>query len=163
MELNIHENDPNNITMEEIHLESRYEHPNESRNTNETTGANSKSTEGRNIDTSNKKETGNSSNWNNVIQNLKNFWNHPAGPLTIFFWAPAFKWGLVIAGLTDLARPAGNISILQTLALAATGIIWCRYSLVIIPKNYSLFSVNLFIAVSQCYQLYRSMKYQYFS
>ena len=20
------------------------------------------------------------------------FWNHPAGPKTVFFWAPTFKW-----------------------------------------------------------------------
>nr|VZI26993.1 unnamed protein product [Spirometra erinaceieuropaei] len=32
-------------------------------------------------------------------------WEHPAGPKTVFFWAPTFKWGLVIAGLADLTRP----------------------------------------------------------
>jgi hypothetical protein len=26
-------------------------------------------------------------------------WDHPAGPQTIFFWAPLMKWSLVIAGL----------------------------------------------------------------
>lgn len=101
--------------------------------------------------------------WENPVGYLKSLWNHPAGPLTIFFWAPLIKWCLVIAGLSDLQRPAANLSILQTLALAATGIIWCRYSMVITPKNYSLFSVNFFIALTQCYQLYRSIRYQYFS
>ncbi|XP_018566859.1 mitochondrial pyruvate carrier 3-like [Anoplophora glabripennis] len=82
-------------------------------------------------------------------------WQHPAGPQTVFFWAPLFKWGLVIAGLADLKRDPSTISIQQTLALTFTGVIWSRYSLVIIPKNYLLFSVNLFICLIQFFQLYR--------
>lgn len=95
-----------------------------------------------------------------VPPKLQPFWHHPAGPKTIFFWAPAFKWGLVIAGLADLQRPAESISIPQTAALAATGVIWSRYSLVIIPKNYGLFSVNVFVAFTQLYQMYRAISYQ---
>ncbi|XP_054271740.1 uncharacterized protein LOC128992276 [Macrosteles quadrilineatus] len=87
-------------------------------------------------------------------------WNHPAGPKTIFFWAPAFKWGLVIAGIGDLTRPADKLSVPQSSALAATGIIWSRYSLVIIPKNWSLFSVNVFVAATSLYQLFRAVSYQ---
>lgn len=64
--------------------------------------------------------------------------------------------GLVIAGLSDLARPADQLSIAQSGSLAATGIIWSRYSLVIIPKNYGLFSVNLFVAFSSSAQLVRA-------
>jgi hypothetical protein len=75
--------------------------------------------------------------------NLGALWNHPAGPKTIFFWAPAMKWGLVIAGLGDLQRPADKLSLPQTFALAMTGMIWSRYSLVITPKNWSLFGVNV--------------------
>ncbi|XP_076254958.1 mitochondrial pyruvate carrier 2-like isoform X2 [Rhynchophorus ferrugineus] len=95
-----------------------------------------------------------------VPAKLQPLWQHPAGPKTIFFWAPAFKWGLVIAGLADLQRPVEKISPFQTVALAATGVIWSRYSLVIIPKNYSLFSVNVFVAITQLYQLYRAVDYQ---
>lgn len=67
--------------------------------------------------------------------------------------------GLVIAGLSDLARPADQLSIAQSGSLAATGIIWSRYSLVIIPKNYGLFSVNLFVAFTSTAQLYRAWDY----
>ncbi|KAK4879764.1 hypothetical protein RN001_007910 [Aquatica leii] len=95
-----------------------------------------------------------------VPKKLLPFWNHPAGPKTVFFWAPTFKWGLVIAGVSDLTRPADTLSIPQTVALATTGFIWSRYSLVIIPKNYYLFSVNLFIGITQLYQLIRAMRYQ---
>ena len=69
--------------------------------------------------------------------------------------------GLVVAGLSDLTRPADQLSIGQTIALCATGLIWSRYSLVIIPVNYSLFSVNVFVASTQLYQLYRALNYTY--
>ncbi|RZF40452.1 hypothetical protein LSTR_LSTR013914 [Laodelphax striatellus] len=95
-----------------------------------------------------------------VPKALQPLWNHEAGPKTVFFWAPAFKWGLVIAGLGDLSRPAEKISLPQSCSLAATGIIWSRYSMAIIPKNYSLFSVNVFVAMTSCYQLYRAYQYQ---
>jgi len=95
-----------------------------------------------------------------VPQALQPFWTHPAGPKTIFFWAPLFKWGLVIAGLGDLQRPAEKLSVSQSSALAATGLIWSRYSLVIIPKNWSLFSVNVFVALTSLYQLTRCIRYQ---
>ncbi|XP_018324012.1 mitochondrial pyruvate carrier 2-like [Agrilus planipennis] len=95
-----------------------------------------------------------------VPKSIQPFWNHPAGPKTIFFWAPVFKWGLVIAGLNDLRRPADKLSISQSSALLATGLIWSRYSLVIIPKNWSLFSVNVFVAGTQLYQVIRAVRYQ---
>ncbi|XP_066912705.1 uncharacterized protein [Clytia hemisphaerica] len=80
-------------------------------------------------------------------------WNHPAGLQTIHFWAPAFKWALVIAGISDIARPPEKLSFSQSSSLAATGLIWSRYSTVIIPKNWNLFSVNVFlcgVGVMQC-------------
>ncbi|XP_013119577.1 mitochondrial pyruvate carrier 2 [Stomoxys calcitrans] len=95
-----------------------------------------------------------------VPAKLRPLWNHPAGPKTIFFWSPVFKWGLVIAGLSDLARPAETLSVSQCGALAATGIIWSRYSLVIKPKNWGLFSVNLFVGLVQSVQLGRAYMYQ---
>ncbi|KAG8721359.1 Mitochondrial pyruvate carrier 2 [Ceratobasidium sp. 394] len=70
------------------------------------------------------------------------FMNHPAGPKTVFFWAPLMKWCLVGAGLKDLSRPADKLSVSQNTALAATGFIWVRYSFVITPVNYSLAAVR---------------------
>ncbi|EDW14115.1 mitochondrial pyruvate carrier 2 [Drosophila mojavensis] len=95
-----------------------------------------------------------------VPAKMRPLWMHPAGPKTVFFWAPIIKWGLVIAGLSDLTRPADTISVSACGALAATGIIWSRYSLVIIPKNYSLFAVNLFVGLTQIVQLGRAYNYQ---
>ncbi|XP_014216515.1 mitochondrial pyruvate carrier 2-like [Copidosoma floridanum] len=85
---------------------------------------------------------------------------HPAGPTTIFFWAPTFKWGLVMAGIGDINRPVENISLSQTFSLMLTGIIWSRYSLVIIPKNYNLLSVNAFVAMTNSYNFMRGLRHQ---
>ncbi|KAJ2751747.1 Mitochondrial pyruvate carrier subunit [Coemansia aciculifera] len=83
------------------------------------------------------------------------FINSPVGPKTIHFWAPAMKWGLVIAGLGDLARPVDQISVRQQVSLAATGLIWTRWSTIITPKNYSLATVNFFVGCTAAYQLAR--------
>ncbi|GAA6008567.1 hypothetical protein JCM10207_007161 [Rhodosporidiobolus poonsookiae] len=91
---------------------------------------------------------------------LQQLWNSPAGPKTVFFWAPMFKWGLVAAGLKDLSRPAEVISIPQNLALTATGLIWVRYSFVITPVNYSLAAVNCFVAGTGFTSLYRAWDWQ---
>ncbi|PBC26345.1 Brain protein [Apis cerana cerana] len=84
---------------------------------------------------------------------------HPAGPTTVFFWAPTFKWGLVIAGIGDLRRPPETISLSQTASLMVTGAIWSRYSLVITPKNYNLFSVNAFVCCTGTYSFMRGLLY----
>lgn len=46
-------------------------------------------------------------------------WNHPAGPRTIHFWAPTAKWALVIAGFSDLTRPAERLSLSQSLCTSS--------------------------------------------
>lgn len=89
-------------------------------------------------------------------------WNHPAGPKTVFFWAPTIKWCLVAAGLADLARPAYKLSIYQNSALLATGAIWTRYCFAIVPVNRYLASVNFFVACTGLVQLLRIAHYKYF-
>ncbi|GAA5975726.1 hypothetical protein JCM10908_005259 [Rhodotorula pacifica] len=91
---------------------------------------------------------------------MTQLWNSPAGPKTVFFWAPMFKWALVAAGIKDLSRPAEVISVPQNLALTATGLIWVRYSFVITPVNYSLAAVNLFVAGTGITSLYRAWDWQ---
>lgn len=72
----------------------------------------------------------------------------------LYFDYDGFK-ALVIAGISDLRRPVEKVSTYQSSALAATGIIWSRYSMVIYPVNWNLFSVNMFVAFTGCYQLCR--------
>jgi len=91
---------------------------------------------------------------------FQQFMNHPAGPKTVFFWAPLMKWCLVLAGVKDLSRPADKLSLSQNFALAATGFIWVRYSLVITPVNYSLAAVNFFVGATGLGQLARIAQYR---
>lgn len=41
---------------------------------------------------------------------VKSFLAHPAGPFTIFFWAPTFKWAITISNIKDMKRPAELVS-----------------------------------------------------
>uniref|UniRef100_UPI00358E5304 mitochondrial pyruvate carrier 2-like n=1 Tax=Myxine glutinosa TaxID=7769 RepID=UPI00358E5304 len=91
---------------------------------------------------------------------LRPYWNHECGPKTIFFWAPWIKWGLVIAGLSDMTRPAELLSVPQSAVLGVSGFIWSRYCFVIIPKNFNLFAVNFFVGCCGTTQLVRIWLYQ---
>ena len=49
---------------------------------------------------------------------MKDKLTHPAGPLTsksniitVFFWAPTFKWAITFANIKDLKVPAENLSL----------------------------------------------------
>lgn len=86
---------------------------------------------------------------------LRALWDHPAGLKTVFFWAPTMKWGLVLASLSDMNRPVEDLSIPQCSALALTGVVWARWSFVIIPLNYNLAAANVFVALTNMYQLSR--------
>lgn len=66
---------------------------------------------------------------------MQQLWNSPVGPKTVHFWAPIMKWGLVLAGAADFARPVESLSISQNGALMATGLIWTRWCFVIKPRN----------------------------
>uniref|UniRef100_J3N4J8 Mitochondrial pyruvate carrier n=1 Tax=Oryza brachyantha TaxID=4533 RepID=J3N4J8_ORYBR len=85
-------------------------------------------------------------------------WNHPAGPKTIHFWAPTFKWFLNIANVADFAKPPEEISYTQQVALSCNGLIWARYSMVITPKNWNLFSVSSALACTCVYQISRKIR-----
>ncbi|KAI8090257.1 mitochondrial pyruvate carrier [Gilbertella persicaria] len=91
---------------------------------------------------------------------LLKFWNSAAGPKTIHFWAPTMKWGLVIAGLSDLQKPANQLSLSQNLSLGVSGIIWTRYGFVVLPKNYMIAGVNFFVFLIGTTQVGRILNYR---
>ncbi|CAB0044125.1 unnamed protein product [Trichogramma brassicae] len=82
---------------------------------------------------------------------------HPAGPTTIFFWAPTFKWGLVIAGIGDINRPVENISLSQTFSLMMTGLIWSR-EITIAESARGV--TNVYVALTNVYNFTRGYMYQ---
>lgn len=97
-----------------------------------------------------------------IPERTKNLLNHPAGPFTIFFWAPTMKWALSIANLIDYKRPVDKLSIPQQFALAITGVIWTRWSFVITPVNYNLAAVNAALAATGMYHIMRKTVYDPF-
>ncbi|KAL5719014.1 Mitochondrial pyruvate carrier 4 [Ranunculus cassubicifolius] len=94
---------------------------------------------------------------------IQAIWNHPAGPKTIHFWAPTFKWGISIANIADFAKPPENLSYPQQIVITATGVIWSRYSTVIKPKNWNLLSVSIAMAGTGIYQVSRKIRHDYLS
>lgn len=70
----------------------------------------------------------------------RQFWQHPAGPKTIHFWAPTFKWGISIANVADFKRPVEQVSYPQQIAVTATGIIWSRFATQITPVSALLYT-----------------------
>ncbi|KAL7741021.1 hypothetical protein ACLKA6_013459 [Drosophila palustris] len=96
-----------------------------------------------------------------VPQVARPFWESPAGPKTVFFWAPLGKWTLVLAGLGDLLnRHPQVVSVNQSSILALTGLIWSRYSVVITPKNYSLLAVNFVVFLTQGWLVVKALKWR---
>ncbi|XP_073157902.1 mitochondrial pyruvate carrier 3-like [Henckelia pumila] len=93
---------------------------------------------------------------------LQALWNHPAGPKTIHFWAPTFKWGVTIANIADFSKPPESLSYPQQIAIATAGLIWARYSTVITPKNWNLFGASLGMSAPCFYQLARKIQMDFF-
>lgn len=97
----------------------------------------------------------------NHASKFQRFLNSETGPRTVHFWAPVFKWSLVIAGLNDIQRPVEKISGTQQLALFCTGAIWTRWAgFVIKPRNFLLASVNFFLGGVAGYQLIRIVNFR---
>ena len=100
--------------------------------------------------------------WKFLPPKAKELLAHPAGPFTIFFWAPMMKWGLSIANLVDYKRPVDKLSIPQQVSLVITGILWTRWSFVITPVNYNLAAVNAALAATGIYHMGRKLVYDPF-
>ncbi|CAF9911442.1 Mitochondrial pyruvate carrier 2 [Imshaugia aleurites] len=91
---------------------------------------------------------------------LQRLWNSPVGVKTVHFWAPVMKWSIVLAGVSDFARPAESLSLTQNIALTATGVIWTRWCFVIKPRNLLLAAVNFFLGCVGVTQVTRILLYQ---
>ncbi|XP_063381990.1 mitochondrial pyruvate carrier 2-like isoform X1 [Cydia fagiglandana] len=96
-----------------------------------------------------------------VPNNLRPLWNHEAGPKTVFFWAPFFKWSLVLTSLDEFRRPIETVSPSTAAALSATGLIWTRYCFVIKPVAHSLAVCNFSLGIANGVQCLRAMRHQY--
>lgn len=91
---------------------------------------------------------------------FKRMWESEVGIKTVHFWAPVMKWALVLAGISDFARPAEKLSFTQNFALTCTGFIWTRWCMIIKPKNYLLAAVNFFLGIVGLIQISRIVSYE---
>lgn len=80
-----------------------------------------------------------------------------AGPFTVHFWAPMSKWLISGASFLELDRPTEKISLPQYTALTLTGFFFSRYSLLVVPINYTLCSVNIALFLSSAWHLGRKV------
>lgn len=94
-------------------------------------------------------------------KSIANFFGHPAGLLTIFFWAPTSKWALSANNIVDINKDLKTISLSQQLALTMSGLIWTRFSFVIYPVNVNLAIVNGVLAMTSGYHVIRKFKAEY--
>ncbi|KAF7889663.1 uncharacterized protein EAF02_002078 [Botrytis sinoallii] len=96
----------------------------------------------------------------------KRFQSTEAAAATANCAAPVMKWALVLAGISDLARPAEKLSLTQNAALTATGIIWTRWCLIIKPRNIltnkpkASQTVNFFLGMVGVVQVTRILLHQ---
>lgn len=65
-----------------------------------------------------------------------------------------------MASIDEYRRPLDRVSCRQTATLAATGLIWTRYCLVIRPINYSLAICNFMLGVANSAQCVRAYRFQ---
>ncbi|KAI0848431.1 UPF0041-domain-containing protein [Daldinia vernicosa] len=91
---------------------------------------------------------------------FQRMWNSPIGIKTVHFWAPVMKWAIVIAGISDFARPPDKLSLTQNAALTATGLIWTRWCFVIKPRNVLLATVNFFLGCVGIIQVCRILMWR---
>lgn len=91
---------------------------------------------------------------------VRDYWNSPTGPKTIFFYCGIGKWLLVFAGASDMMRPAHALSAKQNTSLAVTGLIWTRYCFVIKPRVYVLAACNFSLSIIGLIQLARIAHYE---
>ena len=65
---------------------------------------------------------------------------HPAGPFTIHFWAPTFKWGISLANIMDMGdKDISQVSVAQQVGKAVYSIYLPIY-LCICIYNLTLFT-----------------------
>ncbi|KAL8669145.1 MAG: hypothetical protein Q9168_006258 [Polycauliona sp. 1 TL-2023] len=91
---------------------------------------------------------------------VRRLWNSPVGVKTVHFWAPVMKWALVLAGVSDFYRPAEKLSLVQNVAITATGAIWTRWCFIIKPQNLLLAAVNFFLGCVGVIQVTRILRWQ---
>lgn len=75
---------------------------------------------------------------------------------TTHFWGPVSNFGIPVAAVLDLKKDPDIISGPMTGSLIVYSLVFMRYSLAILPKNYLLFGCHF---VNECAQLAQGYRY----
>jgi hypothetical protein len=74
---------------------------------------------------------------------------------------PAANWGIVLAALYDMGKPAESISRNMTMVLAVYSGLFMRFAWMVKPRNYLLLSCHASNEVAQLYQLSRRLQWEW--
>ena len=88
---------------------------------------------------------------------IAGFLNSPVGPKTIHFWAPIANWGLVLAALKDINKPAEMISERMTMTMIFYSTLFMRFAWRVQPRNFILFACHFANFSAQSYLLSRKL------
>lgn len=77
------------------------------------------------------------------------------------FWGPVSNFGIPVAAIIDLKKDPDLISGSMTGSLIVYSMVFMRYSMAVIPKNYLLFGCHAVNEVAQLGQGFRWLKYNY--
>ena len=94
------------------------------------------------------------------MEKIKQIWNSPVGPKTVQFWGPAANWGLVIAAMLDVNKPAERISKNMTITLFFYSCMFMRFAWRVEPRNILLFTCHFSNATMQLYLLKRRIDFE---
>ncbi|CCG22038.1 hypothetical protein CORT_0B03290 [Candida orthopsilosis Co 90-125] len=81
---------------------------------------------------------------------------------TTHFWGPVSNFGIPVAAIMDLKKDPEVISGPMTGSLILYSLVFMKYSLAVIPKNYLLFGCHFVNELAQLGQGFRWTKYHYF-
>jgi len=83
--------------------------------------------------------------------------NSETGPKTVHFYGPLANWGLVLAAIADMNKPAENISPNMTAVMMIYSGLFMRFAWMVKPRNFLLLACH---ATNECAQTVQMARYQ---
>ena len=76
--------------------------------------------------------------------------NGPTGLRTVHAWGPIANWGIVLAAIVDMNKPAEQISPNMTGVMIVYSGLFMRFAWMVTPRNYLLLACH---ATNECAQI----------
>ena len=81
--------------------------------------------------------------------------NGPTGLKTVHAWGPIANWGIVLAALADMNKPAEQISPNMTGVMIVYSALFMRFAWMVRPRNYLLLACHATNEAAQIVQMGR--------